>query len=691
MALYNTARLLALALFAVAMALPAGVKAEASIDALLAMDLQDLVNIKVAVVSSQSDTVFDTPFTVSVITRDMIQDYGFQTVAEAVSTLAGMSIIRTGARTDIPTGRWVLQDHYPNKVLVMINGVATWETNTGATTLGHISPSDVKRIEVLKGPASVLYGTNAYVGAINLVLDDGPDAVGKLYGGVGSYHALRGGGHYQMTEGDLSVFLAVNSHDEDGKREAITDASGIRGHYDDFQNYDNFTLSGKYGRHALLFNTYSEYQSKLGIDPLFSAALGKPHSLYGYLLDYHYAFSVWDDVRMKAGVAYDHNERRFPRAAAIAVTAPGFPDPIPADEDLVTDVSGYRVAGYVRANTDLTPRLNLDAGVDYEKRVNIEYRTYHSSTGEAGADDNLGGRTVYEYSVFGQVEYTMAASTFLLGSRGTENELAGFDVSSRAGWVYRLSDTSSAKFNVGESYRAPSLFELYFQDAGKALNGNPALRPETNTTYELAFLKRFNALYMQALVYHAIYDDKIYRKRYITADNPDLVLLDGTRLGDTGRSSVVVHENGNKFTARGLELETQFQFGNGSLFANYNYVKGDDGDDRGDGHFNFKYPPAHKLATGLSVDVNGWFASAVLTWYSKMQSVSGDIDPQSWLDLTLGYRHRAGGHQVRHTLSAKNATDEDIIGPDYVDRNPGFATLPWEQSRRISYTVSVGF
>ena len=62
------------------------------------MSLEELLSIKLDVASTQAKTVFQTPSTVSVITADMIRMYNFQTIAEAINTVAGFSAIRTGAR-----------------------------------------------------------------------------------------------------------------------------------------------------------------------------------------------------------------------------------------------------------------------------------------------------------------------------------------------------------------------------------------------------------------------------------------------------------------------------------------------------------------------------------------------------------------------------------------------------------------
>lgn len=664
-------------------------KAEQTDDSLFELSLEDLISVPVSVASAQAKDIFNTPSTVSVITADMIEKYNFQTVAEAVNTVAGFSIVRTGARIEIPTGRWVLQDHYPNKVLFMINGVPSWETNTGATTLGHVSPQDVERIEVLKGPASVLYGTNAFVGAINVILKK--ESSGMIYGGPSEYNGIRGGGNVSIIDGDTSLFFSANYYDEDGSSESITDAEGNFGYYSDFRNYSNLSIVASHKTHHFLFNTYSERQSKLGKDPTFADALGKPQELYGYVADYHNDFQINKRLDITAGLSYDYNQRVFPRAAIVAAAAPQFSGDIPTDEDLVSDVEGYRTSVYAKGFFNYSDSINIDFGIDYDERTNLQYRSYNTTTGTDVSNNNMKGRSIYEYSGYGQVEYTKGPATYLIGSRITDNQLFGSDTSSRATLVYLLNRTNSIKFNIGQSFRAPSLFEVYFLNDSKSVNGNPDIDPERNTTVELAYLTKISDLFVQAVIYHAVYKDRIYRKTYNTAEFPTLVLTDGTLLGDTNRSSTKVYENGDEFSADGLELELNYHFPGGSLFTSYNYVDGDDGDDIGDGNYNFKYPPSHKLVSAVNVRISAATLSTVYTYYSKMQSVTDTIGSQNKLDVNLAFEHAMSGHRIRHIFSIKNLTDEEIIGPDYVDREETFPTLRWDQSRRASYTLSINF
>lgn len=660
--------------------------------AIFNLSLEELLNIQIDVASSKSKNIYQTPSTVSVITREMIQSYNFQTIAEAVNTISGFTIMRTGARRDIPTARGVLQDHYPNKVLFMINGVPTWMTNTGGTTLGHISPASVKRIEVLKGPASVLYGSNAYVGAINVVLNDSAqdkDDFGYL--GVATEQGIRGGVSFNMTNEYMQLFASVNAFNEKGNLKQTTDALGYTGYYRDFMNYENLTIGAKINdKHNLLFNTYGEEQTKLGVDPEFAAGLGKPQTLFGYLFDYHYDTSIGEGTTLQFGASYDYNERVFPRTGTVAASGDQFGDEVPLDEDLVSDVRGNRLSLYFRGNTDLTENLNFDYGLDHDTRTNEQYRSYNTSINNPGTQSNLKDRKVKEWSAFGQMEYTSGDLTLLLGSRYTDNEYSGTNTSSRATMVYQLTDKSSIKLNYGQSFRAPSSFELFFLNTSQSLSGNTSLKPEQSETWELAYLASFDNFFVQALIYHANYQDKIFRRVAVVADEPNLVLADGSLLGDTGRVSSKFYANGSDFSAKGLELETKYQKDNTSVFANYTLVDGDDGDRLGD-HYNFKYPPKHKFVAGINQAFGNWSLSLLGTWYSKMQAVNTTIDAQSKWDLNLKYHQQLTDKNLTHTFSVKNLGNKETLTPDYVDRQPGFPVMTLDLDRRISYTLTMEF
>ena len=230
------------------------------------MSIEDLLNIEISVSSSEKDKIFTTPSSVSVIDKGMIKQYNFQTISEAVDLIAGINLGRTYIMKDIPNARGILQDHYANKVLILINNIPSWSAITGeGANVNRININDVERIEVLKGPASVLYGTNAYSGTINIVLkESNKKASNQLYMGFGDKGVLKSGGNFIYSKDDFNLFVSAHSGDEKGhdfssKSETENETILMR----EYEKVSNFTLSSKFKDHSLLFNTYSINSSVL--------------------------------------------------------------------------------------------------------------------------------------------------------------------------------------------------------------------------------------------------------------------------------------------------------------------------------------------------------------------------------------------------------------------------------------------
>jgi outer membrane receptor protein involved in Fe transport len=266
-----------------------------------------------------------------------------------------------------------------------------------------------------------------------------------------------------------------------------------------------------------------------------------------------------------------------------------------------------------------------------------------------------------------------------LGTRYTDNELFGGDLSSRGTFVLKLGTKSSIKLNAGQSYRVPSLFELYFQTPTNTVWGNTDLKPEKNDTLELAYLGSFGDLFFEALVYHADYHDRIFRTRRYP-----------TFVGDPTDTSTI-YVNGETFAADGVEFTLRYQRPQGiSGFVNYAYTDGDAGDRiEGTDHYNFKYVPVHSVAGGLAFKVNRFLVSGVVAYLSGIDGPVEPIDSQMTFDVNFGYRHRLEGVGLRHYVSIKNVADDEVENAEYVRRR--INDVPSGYGRRISYNLQVEF
>ncbi len=624
------------------------------------MSLESLLNTPIEVSSTGTETIFQTTSTVSVIDADTIRQFNLRSVAEAVNTLAGVQVLRTHIMRNLPTFRGILEEHYANKVLVMIDGVAQWSAVTGEPNLDRVDINDVERIEVLKGPASVLYGTNAYTGAINVITKRRQQAPLEGHLEVGSRGLLGGGAHLGWGSGRSSFLVAANSSAESGYNETFVDEHGESGHLQEFLHGSNVTAVAQHGDHSFLFNASSVTDSYLGTTPEWALGIGHPQIMRGYLANYGYSH-VFGKTTLRSSVSYDWTQRDFSRSR---------------DDLTRSKVEGYRVTPSINATYKASDALSLDGGIDYDYRHSNSYSNYDVHKDVVLANNNMNGRHVYESSLFAQAAYNHGRLRLLGGTRYTNNQIFGSNLSSRGTAVFSIDPANAVKAIVGQSYRAPSLFELYFQTPTNTTYGNLDLEPETSTSYELAYLTRHGNLFAQALGYHAVYDNKIFRTRRFPASATD-------------KSTIYI--NGASFDANGIELEAKYQLpASVNAFLNYGYVHGSQGDRvAAEDHYNFKYIPKNTAALGLAKTVHRWLLSAVVNYIGSTRGPLAPIPSQTTVDLNVGYTHTltVASLTLRHKLSVKNLTDEEVLFPEYVRRN--INAIPSGYRRQIVYTLQI--
>ena len=138
------------------------------------MSIEELMNVKVTLASGVEESLIDAPAAMIVITAEDIKQRGYTSLSEVLMDLPGFDI-------SVSNGSWYLDAHQRGyrtpitaRTLLMIDGKVD---NNLWSNIAHISRqyplTNMKRIEVLYGPASAVYGANAFLGIINMVTDDG--------------------------------------------------------------------------------------------------------------------------------------------------------------------------------------------------------------------------------------------------------------------------------------------------------------------------------------------------------------------------------------------------------------------------------------------------------------------------------------------------------------------------------------
>lgn len=639
------------------------------LDDLFDLSLEDLLKVQVTVASTKPETVLNSVSSVSVISREDINRYGFRSTKQALTSLAGIDVFRTYFKMSIPTSRGILQDHYANKVLVMINNVPTYNGTTGEAILERINIHDIERIEVLKGPASVLYGTNAYSGAINIVLRDAKTAENNVYLGLGNHQQRTAGISKTLVNPKLDSRFFISANFKNGEENNATyiDENDALAPVNDYIDNKNMTIQYHYKSHQFLFNAYEGSEGYMGVIPTIARGAGTKHLNEGILGHYQYRHDINERSSFSFATEYDWNYRSYSRDSSF---------------NEQSEIGSYHTKNSLRYNTLAYQHYSIELGVEYDFRKNIDSAIFFEDDSAEGQEPNLKNKSTGDTSIFSQIGYEHKNWKGLIGTRLVDNDAFNKNLSNRGTIVYKTSETSSLKFIAAQSYRAPSIFELFIVAKNNILIGNTSLEPEKSNSYEFSYQNFMGRYFYQANIYYATYNNKIFRTRLDAAapNNPDVII-----------PNVIVYDNGEEFDAYGFELETRYSYNNIDAFLNFDYVLGNNGDEAGDSdHYNFKYVPDFNISGGISKEFNKVLISSVANYRDETEGSEKDIDSNLSLDLFIGFSQQVNQLSFRHRVRIDNVTNENAHLAEY-SRRKGVNEVPLDFGRVITYEVSSHF
>ena len=620
---------------------------------LMSLGIEELAQVKVNVSSIKPLDLLSTPSSVTVVDREMIEQYNFQTLAEALATVPGIDIPQTIIDRNVTTSRGILQNFYSNKVLFMIDNVPNWQPIYGDFHLERIDINDVERIEVLKGPASVLYGTNAYSGVVNIILRDKKSSSIDAHSLIGYPMNLAAGFNSLLKKDKFKVFMAVNAS-VDRKKPYLMEGDANLAYNGDtsfmFQERyqtGNFIVKGTYLSHSIILNGFSYNHTYLGAQPSYTMGGGTMVSNEGIMFNYQLNHTVGNKIHVFGNAGMDNFRRDFA---------------LSADRSMLVKVNGIRYASELKMNHHLTNYLSYDLGGHAEIRDSRGHETWYGVTDTLVRSNLINDDDVYEGSLFFQPEFKVGDFALVVGGRYTLNSRFGDDLSFRGTALYRLNKKNSIKAIIGQSFRVPTMFELYFDHP--TVKGNVDLNPEKSISYELAYLRNTRNLHIGIAGYIASYSDLIKR-----------VAID---------SLIPVYQNAQEFQGAGIEVETRYSNKNfGSFYLNYNYVTGMSSDNH-----NYQYVPEHTCSFGINKTIEKFYV------YGKGQYVSSTVGPietidwQFFTDLGFGFKHNKNGFELNHTFTIKNITNSSFLIPQYIRQQSDVNAIPtMAYGRSVIYTI----
>jgi len=476
---------------------------------LLDLSLEELMQVEVTSATKSSLALREAPAIITVISAHEIEERGYQSVGEALESVAGLDLLHDhyqynlGVRGVSPGNR-----AWSRSVKVMIDGQSISFRPSQEAWLGEelIPIEVVERIEFIKGPAAVLYGANAYLGVINIITKEG-DAVqlGRVTALYGFGEHLSDPGASAMlggASGALDVVGAVRLRSPQLQGYRLQNVPWQSHPRDDIASEADAPLTGsgfaklqlrspELGRLALdvHYQQLERYTEFMDWGVLAHDNLQSLVNMYARL---KYGHTFFEMLEWNVGVAVSHGAPRERDRLAIA------PD-FPAHVERNVGYRGYDVFGDLSAQLGRVARLSVGADYTVDDHELLNYftvrqdgtRTLNPPPGTRTGDRSFSNVGAYLHGMV----YPLVASelglletlALIAGVRFDHQNVYGDNFNYSAGVVQQLPEHLYAKALFGTSFRAPSSNQLYsnFIAANGAI-GNPSLQPERARTFELA-------------------------------------------------------------------------------------------------------------------------------------------------------------------------------------------------------------
>ena len=503
----------------------------------------------VVTASRTKQEVKESPSSIEVITREDIDKMGAESVAQALQLAIG---IDTQENTMVGN-RSSLRGMNTNQTLILIDGRRVRTENTSETMnfyeLKRVNMDDVERIEIVRGAASSLYGSEALGGVINII----KKRPGKMQTAVTlDWTSRQSDEGIRFDSGKLGKWGLSASFKHMDIRERGTDVTSNMYGKKYFFNLDGRMDMTK----DKWLDVFFDYMTE---DLYMKTADSITHSKQG---------ESYDHKRFSTGVKYSGRDKRGDYEMQVYYT---YFDKHQRTRQRANNVlNSFDDMKYNSLIFD--GRRSLQVAKDHLLTFGGEYRKedYESTrikgsnrTTLEGVTTQLGDSSMDYAAFYLQDEWVVNPRWLIIPSlRWDYNSEFGNELTGKLGTTYKITKDLRFKANVGTAYRAPTASELYFSwqhlptpRMEVHINGNPDLKPEKALNFDLGFEFEQDKTFGKITYFHNKVDDLINPNTIVTA----------RFIPGFGRRMIANRTYGNidSATMQGVELEARQALGSG--------------------------------------------------------------------------------------------------------------------------------
>ena len=528
-------------------------------------------------------TVQQSGSSVSIIDEELIRDRGYNFLADAIVSATGVTLNQNGSFGGQASVR--IRGFSSDQTLVLVDGVPVNDTTSpgGGFNFGALDALDVQRVEVLKGPQSTLWGTDAIGGVVNIVSKPAAeDLSGNISVLGGSFGSQRLSGTISSANdlGDFRVSYA------DAKTDGISKADEDDGN-DEEDGFDSQTVSVKGGlnlwKAARLDVFYRDTDASTEFDS-FGVVTGTEdgnersdtvHSSAQATL----SFNLFSD-RLENTLTYGHTEIER--------------------KNFTNDASSFSADG-----ERTLFRYQGSFSISETQLLSVGYETEES---ESGNDDTTidGAFALYRFEPLENV-------TLSFGVRRDDHDTYGSETVGRFAAAWQVSESLLLHSSWGEGFKAPTLFQTTFFCCG-ATSANTGLKAEYSDAYDVG------------MSYEFADGDALLSATYFDQNTQDLINFS---------FAVGGYENIAEVDSSGVELEFSYGFSDAwGITANLTYLDSEDGS----GNEQVRLPEI-TADLSLSWKPSEALQSSLVVIYNDEEGDSrGTVDSWTRADLSASYQ-----------------------------------------------------
>lgn len=442
--------------------------------------------------SRYAQDVGDAPASITIVTTEEIEQLGLRTLADILALGAGVFTHYDRNYAYVTFRGMSRQSDFNTRVLLLVDGHRINDAATDASGIGTdalIDVSAIEHVEIISGPGSVLFGTNAVFGVVNVVTRRGRQLPGLgVRAEAGSFGVSRGVATWGQRRpgGEFLVSLAAERREGRDLHYAEFDTSATGGVAEGVDGEQAYRALVKGGRGDFSFLGASSVRLRHVPTASYSTNFNDPRT-------------QTEDRTSTAVVTYEHSFADLSRLfVSTAFDTYGYHGTWPYGDAVTQDYNDSRtwtVEGEYLKFLGSGNKLALGGEVRWLSSGRIGAYDEGAASPFVAVDQSL-----LIGAAFAQLEWRLGERSILYaGARHDQYQTFGGTTNPRVALVVRPRSGLTLKALYGRAFRAPSLYELHYQDGDVTQKAPPSLKPETVESSEFSVDQQLGA-HLQASV-----------------------------------------------------------------------------------------------------------------------------------------------------------------------------------------------